>query len=196
MIQNLDYPRCLRDLETGLGFFRYYRKFVPYYSAIAQPLLNLKTTGFKTSPPKGQAWIKYAERIKYLEDGTFLADCKVAWDKLKELLCNTLTLAFPDFLKDFIIYVDSSKKHGYSVVLYQKDNEGIEQLVLFLSKVLNAVEKNYWAMELEVGTLVWVLGKLQQYVDAGNLTIYTNHEVFKAVFKSMGPGKQSNRLNN
>ena len=34
-IQNLDYPGCLRDLETGLGFFGYYRKFVPYYSAIA-----------------------------------------------------------------------------------------------------------------------------------------------------------------
>ena len=57
-IQNLDYSECLRDLETRLGFFRYYRKFVPYYSAIAQPLLDLKTTGFKTSPPKGQARFK------------------------------------------------------------------------------------------------------------------------------------------
>ena len=53
VIRNLDYPRNLRDLETGLGFFRYYRKFVPYYSAIAQLLLDLKITGFKTSPPKG-----------------------------------------------------------------------------------------------------------------------------------------------
>jgi len=30
----------------------------------------------------------------------------------------------------------------------------------------------------------------------GNLTVYTDHEVLKAVFKSMGPGKWSNRLNN
>src|SRR5205809_7400545 len=51
-------------------------------------------------------------------------------------------------------------------------------------------------MELEVGTLVWALGKLQQYVDVGNLTIYTDHEALKAVFKSIGPGKWSNRLNN
>ena len=55
VIQNLDYPGCLRDLETGLDFFRYYRKFVPYYSVITQSLLDLKTTEFKTSPPKGQA---------------------------------------------------------------------------------------------------------------------------------------------
>ena len=60
-IRNLDYPRNLRDLETGLGFFGYYRKFVLYYSAIAQSLLDLKTTGFKTSPPKGQVQIKYVE---------------------------------------------------------------------------------------------------------------------------------------
>src|SRR5438876_8242321 len=51
-------------------------------------------------------------------------------------------------------------------------------------------------MELEVSTLVWALGKLQQYVDMRNLTVYTDHEVLKAVFKSMGPGKWSNRLNN
>ena len=98
-------------------------------------------------------------------------------------------MAFPDFLKDFIIYVDGSKERGYGVALHQKDNEGIERPVLFLSKALNAAEKNYWATELEVGALVWALGKLQQYVDAGNLTVYTDHEALKAVFKSTGSGK-------
>ena len=68
--------------------------------------------------------------------------------------------------------------------------------MLFLSKALNTAEKNYWATELEVGALVWTLGKLQQYVDMGNLTIYTDHEALKAVFKSTGSGKRSNRLNN
>ena len=33
-IWNLDYLRNLRDLEIELGYFRYYRKFVPYYSVI------------------------------------------------------------------------------------------------------------------------------------------------------------------
>ena len=105
-------------------------------------------------------------------------------------------MAFSDFSKDFIIYIDGSKECGYGVALYQKDNERIEQPVLFLSKVLNAVEKNYWVTELEVSALVWALDKLQQYVDTGNLTIYTDHKALKAVFKSTGPGKRSNRLNN
>src|SRR5438876_11203184 len=51
-------------------------------------------------------------------------------------------------------------------------------------------------MELEISTLVWVLSKLQQYVDIGNLTIYTNYKALKSVFKSTNPGKWSNRLNN
>ena len=86
----------------------------------------MKTTGFKTSFLKGQVQIKYAEQIKYLEDGTFPANCKAVWDELKKLLCNAPTLAFPDFLKDFIIYVDGSKECGYGVALHQKDNEEIE----------------------------------------------------------------------
>ncbi len=188
-IQNLNYPRNLRDLETVLGFFRYYRKFVPHYSVITQPLLDLKITGFKTSPARGQAQIKYAELTKYLKDGTFPTDCKVVWNELKECLYNALTLAFLDFSKDLIIYIDSSKECSYGAALHQKDNEKIEQPVLFLSKVLNAAEKNYWVIKLEVSTLVWTLNKLQQYMDMGNLTVYTDDEALKAIFKSMSLGK-------
>ncbi|KAJ9209154.1 hypothetical protein DTO021D3_462 [Paecilomyces variotii] len=37
---------ALQQLEAGLAFLNYYRKFVPYFSAIARPLNVLKTRGF------------------------------------------------------------------------------------------------------------------------------------------------------
>ena len=53
-IRSMLYPTTLNQLEIGLGFFGCYRKFVPNFAAIAQPLLELKKTGLKDSPLKGQ----------------------------------------------------------------------------------------------------------------------------------------------
>ena len=60
-IRNLDYPETLRQLETELGFFGYYRKFVPHYAAISKPLLDLKTKKFKGRPGKRKARWSHAE---------------------------------------------------------------------------------------------------------------------------------------
>jgi hypothetical protein len=46
-IRNLDYPTNLVDLKYGLVFFGYYRKFIPNYTRIAEPLEALKTSGFR-----------------------------------------------------------------------------------------------------------------------------------------------------
>ena len=63
-IRDLDYPQSLRQLETGLGFFGYYRKFVEYYAAIAEPLMQLKTAGFKAALPKGKKRQMHTEHVR------------------------------------------------------------------------------------------------------------------------------------
>jgi len=51
-IRHLEYPTNLADLECGLTFFGYYRKFVPNFAGIAEPLEALKTAGFRSVPKK------------------------------------------------------------------------------------------------------------------------------------------------
>jgi hypothetical protein len=51
-INNLDYPRTLSDLETGLGLFGYYRKFYLGFLYIVEPLEQLKTALLKGAPYK------------------------------------------------------------------------------------------------------------------------------------------------
>ena len=46
-VREMKFPRNLRELETGLGFFGYYRKFIEHCAAIARPLVQLKTEGFR-----------------------------------------------------------------------------------------------------------------------------------------------------
>ena len=115
---------------------------------------------------------------------------------LKDELCNALTLMHLDFTKGFILYCDGSKECGYGAALYQKDNEGIEQPILYLFKVLDKHEQNYWSTKLEVGALVWALAKLKQYTDAGELTVITDHSAIKSMATILKEGKWSNQLNN
>ena len=68
------------------------------------------------------------------------AECLAAWVELKEALCNAPTLAYPDFTKPFILYVDGSKRKGYGAALHQKDADGVEWPILFLSKDLTPAE--------------------------------------------------------
>lgn len=51
-IRNLAPPTDLQTLETGLGLMAYYREFVPKFTIIADPLVELKTWRFKASPKK------------------------------------------------------------------------------------------------------------------------------------------------
>ena len=60
-IQKWTFPNTLSQLEKALGFFGYYRKFVPYYAAIAAPLIELKIIGFRNGSREGRKRSNYAE---------------------------------------------------------------------------------------------------------------------------------------
>ena len=62
-IWDLDYSQSLWQLETGLRFFGYYRKFVEYYTVIVESLMQLKTAGFKAALPKGKQHQIHMEHI-------------------------------------------------------------------------------------------------------------------------------------
>ena len=51
-IQNILPPKTLKEVKQFLGFIRYYQKFVPRFSDIAQPLnaLTRKNTAFEWTP--------------------------------------------------------------------------------------------------------------------------------------------------
>jgi len=60
----------------------------------------------------------------------------------------TSIVAYPNFEKPFILYMDASGK-VIGVILYQKDNQGKECIIACVSKVLNQHEKNYLITEKE-----------------------------------------------
>ena len=80
-------PQNLKDVRTFLGFTGFYRYFVPNYSKIARPLIELT---------------KKAVPFHWDE-----AQCK-AFETLKSLMCSHPVLKQPDYTKPFFLSTDAS----------------------------------------------------------------------------------------
>lgn len=205
-IRNLPMPSNLQELEHGTGLMGYYRDFIPDYAIIADPLNELKTLGFKGSPRANpqrdtharhytfpptvkrpppdakpeelEGWKKKQQHCDQL-----WGRCLKAWDKLKQALVDCVDLAFPDYTKPFILYVDTSGK-GIGASLHQLQSDGKSRPILFLSRTLSSAEKNYFAPELETLGLVWALGKCSHYLDHSRIQVITDHKSIEHSFKA------------
>lgn len=86
-IQKLPAPTTVREVRGFIGMCSYYRRFIPNFSKIAEPLIDLtrKYARFK--------WTPYSQE---------------AFDFLKESLTVVPLLAYPDTNKPYILYTDAS----------------------------------------------------------------------------------------
>ena len=108
---------------------------------------------------------------------------KEAFEAIQEYFRQETMLVHFDPGRCFYINLNVSGL-GFGVVVYHLQGEtGSEktciadiQPVLFLSRLLNSAEKNYWPTELEVTCLVWAVRKLRHYIEAASKTVvFTDH---------------------
>ena len=97
-ITNMPVPENQTKVKKFLGLVGYYRKFVPHFSDISRPLSKLmrKDTPF--------AWTK---------------QCHLAFNMLKDKLCEAPILRYPDCSKPYTLFTNASK-HGWAGVLTQE----------------------------------------------------------------------------
>lgn len=197
IIRRMAFPATLKGLESGLNFFGYYRRFVDRFAAIAEPLNTLKTLRFRPSPHKGRMRRHFAERTSLdsspASDDSYhelLHRAHEAWEELKRRLSVAPTLTYPDFSKEFLLYVDGSKEFGMGVAVHQIAPDGKEHPVLFLSRALTPTEQKFGATELECAALVWMLRKLPQYTD-GHFTVITDHAALVNALQGKTAGRSS-----
>lgn len=102
-------PTNLKQLRGFLGLTRYYRKFIPHYGIIAQPLTALLKKGCQFK------WIQETDQ---------------AFQNLKHKLVNAPVLVVPDFREPFVLETDACDT-GIGAVLMQNGHP-----VAYLSKHL------------------------------------------------------------
>ena len=60
------------------------------------------------------------------------------------------------------------------------------QLILFLSKLLNTAERNYWPTELKVAGIVWVIKRVRHMIESTKvppIIVYTDHSAAVSISK-------------
>ncbi len=136
-VQEFQTPSNVRELKQFLGLAFYYRKFIPKFANVAEPLHLMR---------------------KFVRSH----DCQHAFDPLKQKLTEAPVLAYPSFDKDFVLETDASIK-GVGAILSQKQDDGKLHPVAFAGRALSQSEKNYSITELETLAVVWAVSHFHSY---------------------------------
>ena len=103
-----------------------------------------------------------ANKTKALVEWT--AECKQAFEKLKQVCSQTPILAYANYQKPFKLHTDANEK-VQGAVLYQKQDDGTDCLIVCASCTLSQSEKNYDAHKLEFLALKWsVTERFHEYL--------------------------------
>ena len=107
-ITNMPAPENQTEVKQFLGLVGYYHKFIPHFLDISRPLSELmrKDTPF--------AWMK---------------QCHLAFNMLKDKLCEAPILCYPDSSKPYMLFTNTSK-HGWAGVLTQEFETEVKGKVL------------------------------------------------------------------
>nr|GFA51881.1 putative reverse transcriptase domain-containing protein [Tanacetum cinerariifolium] len=99
----------------------------------------------------------------------------MAFQILKQKLCEALILALLKGNDDFVVYCDASIQ-GLGVVLMQR-----EKVIAYASRQLKPHEENYTTYDLELGALVFALKIWRHYLYDTKCIVFTNHKSLQHV---------------
>ncbi|KAK9709956.1 RNase H-like domain found in reverse transcriptase [Popillia japonica] len=146
-------PSKVSDVRSMIGTASWYRRFIPNFSTVIQPLTELlhKNTKF--------CWIARQEE---------------AFKKVKEHLISAPVLSCPNFDLPFIVQTDASA-YGIGAVLTQNYADQGEKVICYLSRSLTKQERKFSTTERECLAVLWSIEKLRPYLEGTHFTVITDH---------------------
>ena len=151
-IKELKPPQNLKEVRRVIGIASWYRRFVPEFADIVQPMNQLLK--------KGKHW-KWTEEHQQ------------SFELLKTRLTEAPILACPDFTKTFTLQTDASD-YGLGVALTQ-EIDGVERVIAYASRSLNKAERNYSTTEKECLAIVWGIRQMKMYLEGYEFVVITDH---------------------
>ena len=151
-VKDFKIPKTATHIKSFLELIRYYRKFIRNFSKIAKPMTDLtkKDTSFHWTDKQ-----------------------QLAFDTLKQKLCEAPVLQYPNFEKTFTLIADASNER-LGAILSQDGHP-----CCYISRTLNPPEKNYSTTEKKFLAIVWSIKSLRQYLLGRKFKIQSNHQALK-----------------
>ena len=166
-VREFPVPTDVTKVRQFLGLASYYRRFVPGFARIANPLHALlkKEVAFH--------WTK---------------ECQTAFDHLKGLLIASPILAYPQFgpRKEFVLETDASLE-GLGAVLIQRQSDEHLHPIAYASRSLQPHERNYSITELETLGLVRAAKYFRPYILGYHCVAFTDHSACTSLLNAAHP---------
>jgi hypothetical protein len=156
-----------RQLRSFLGLAGYYRRCVPKFIKVADPLHKL---------------LKKDVRFEWNEEQ------ENAFQTLKQKLVSQPILRYPDFTKEFILTTDASNE-GAGAVLSQGE-VGKDRPVAYASRSFNRAEKNCSMVEKELAAIVWGIKHFRPYLYGRKFKIISDHKPLTWIMSVKDPGSR------
>ncbi|GJU04989.1 uncharacterized protein Tco_1121419 [Tanacetum coccineum] len=156
VIKSLPYPKNVREVCSFLGHAGFYRRFIKDFSKTSQPL-----------------WKLLQKDVVFEFDD----DCKIAFDKLKELLTSSPIIQPPDWNLPFEIMSDASN-YVVGAVLGQRVGRSAH-VIYYTSRTLDSAQCNYSTTEKELLAIVFALEKFRSYLLGTKVIVYCDHAALK-----------------
>ena len=156
-VQYLKTPETKTQVRQILGFFSWFRDYIPDFATHAKALTDLTAKRIPNKIPWREAQQK-------------------AFDKLKTLLCEATEkpLSIVDFNKPFNLFVDASD-YAIAGILTQTDDQGKEKPIAFASHKLSDTQKAWATVEKEAYAALWSLQKYRSWVFGAAVTVHSDH---------------------
>ena len=158
-IQNYPVPTNKKAVRAYLGLTGYYRRFIPNYADVAQPLTDLTKK-------------KLPDRVNWTEE------CQQAFESLRNALSTRPVMRNPDFGREFILQTDASK-YGVGAVLSQLDDQQHEHAIAYFSKKLLPREQRYSTVEKECLAVKLGVQAFSVYLLGRPFIIQTDHRALQ-----------------
>ena len=157
-VKNWATPRRGKDVRSFIGLCSYYRRFVPHFASLAEPLHRLmgKNAEFKWSP-----------------------ETELSFNTLKEKLTTSPILSAPDWSQSFELHTDASV-YGLGAVLSQRINDE-EKVIAYASKSLNKAQQNYTVSDRECLAIIWGIRHYRSYLLGKKFELFTDHSALQFI---------------
>ena len=148
-------PQSKKDVQSFIGFTNFYRRFIKDYALIARPLHDLT----------GNSDWEWSDRQEE------------AFKNLKKAMTSAPVLHLPSDHGQFMVECDSSD-YATGAVISQKQSDGKWHPIAYLSKSLNAVERNYDIYDKELLAIIRALEECRHLLEGAEekVEIWTDHK--------------------
>jgi hypothetical protein len=159
----LNLPNNVKELRQFLGMVQYYQDMWARHSEMLAPLTDLlvgecgetKTTRMNKTKKKPWRWDPIHQQ---------------AFDNVKAAIAKETVLAYPNFLKPFEIYTDTSSTQLGAVIT--QDNRPIA----FFSRKLSKMQEKYSVTEIELLAIVETLKEFKRMLWGQDIKVYSDHK--------------------